>query len=116
MPNANAPFFPVIYVRGYAMTGREKDETTSDPFCGFNLGSTVYRATTNKDKPLKFVFESPILRLMTEHDYTDVYHEGLDIMDPDWTGWLAPRSIIIYRYYEQDSSLLGLNDHLQSGQ
>jgi hypothetical protein len=107
MPNANFPFYPIIYVRGYAMRESEKDDTAADPFCGFNLGSTVYRGTTDKKKPAKFVFESPVLRLMTEYDYSDVYHEGQDVLEPGWQGWLAPRSIIIYRYYDQDSTLLG---------
>jgi hypothetical protein len=54
---------PIIYIRGYAMSEGERDETTADPFCGFNLGSTVYRASVNKeDKPKKFIFESPLLR------------------------------------------------------
>jgi len=67
MANAHAPFHPIIYVRGYAMTEREQDETTADPFCGFNLGSTVYRATADKNQPAKkFVFESPVLRLMSD--------------------------------------------------
>ncbi len=26
--------YPIIYVRGYAMTQGEIDETTVDPFCG----------------------------------------------------------------------------------
>ena len=46
MPNKNTPYHPIIYVRGYAMTPSEIDETTADPFCGFNLGSTVYRAVS----------------------------------------------------------------------
>ena len=53
---------PIIYVRGYAMTQGERDETTADPFCGFNVGSTVYRATVDKTAPArKFVFESPVV-------------------------------------------------------
>jgi hypothetical protein len=32
--------WPIIYVRGYAMTEGEIEATTADPFCGFNLGST----------------------------------------------------------------------------
>ncbi|HMM73222.1 MAG TPA: hypothetical protein PKC22_13550, partial [Rhodocyclaceae bacterium] len=108
MSNPNAPFHPIIYVRGYAMTEREQDETTADPFCGFNLGSTVYRATPNKDKPAKkFIFESPLLRLTSDHGYRDIYENGLDIMDDDWEGSIQPRSIVIYRYYEQASALLG---------
>lgn len=32
------PFYPIIYVRGYAMTNHDINETTADPFNGFNLG------------------------------------------------------------------------------
>jgi len=108
MPSPNSPFYPIIYVRGYAMTEREQDETTADPFCGFNLGSTVYRATSDKNKPAKkFIFESPVLRLTTDYSYSDSYHNGLDILDPDWEGTIPPRSVVIYRYYDQASRLLG---------
>ena len=76
---------PIIYVRGYAMTSAERDETAADPFCGFNVGSTVYRATINKDAPAqKFVFESPIVRLVADYQYQSVYENGLDILDEDW--------------------------------
>lgn len=109
MPNPeDARFLPIIYVRGYAMTEREQDETTADPFCGFNLGSTVCRATPEKDKPAKkFIFESPVLRLQSDFGYRDVFENGLDIVDPDWEGTIPAKSIVIYRYYEQASALLG---------
>lgn len=111
MPNKNAPFYPIIYVRGYAMTEGEKDDTTSDPFCGFNLGSTVYRATPEKSKPAKkFIFESPVLRLISDFGYSDVYENGLDIFDPDWEGIIPVKSILIYRYYDQASTLLGTGE------
>jgi len=108
MSNPNAPYFPIIYVRGYAMSEHEQDETTADPFCGFNLGSTVYRATPDKAKPAKkFIFESPVLRLTSDYGYADVYENGLDIMDASWEGAIPPRSIVIFRYYESASELLG---------
>lgn len=108
MANANAPFHPIIYVRGYAMTQAEINETTADPFCGFNLGSTVYRATPEKDKPAKkFVFESPVVRLRSDFGYTDVFENGLDIIDPGWTDTIPSKSIVIYHYYDQASTLLG---------
>lgn len=73
MANAHTPFHPIIYVRGYAMTPGEIDETTADPFCGFNLGSTVYRAVPDRDRqPRKFIFESPLVRLASDFDYRDV--------------------------------------------
>jgi hypothetical protein len=99
---------PIIYVRGYAMTQGEIDETTVDPFCGFNLGSTVYRATPDKKRPpRKFIFESPLVRLGSDFGYADVFTDGVDIVDDGWTGGLKRQSIIIYRYYEGASSLLG---------
>jgi hypothetical protein len=117
MPNANAPYHPIIYVRGFAMTRGEIDETTADPFCGFNLGSTMYRAVANKEeRPRKYVFESPVIRLTTEFGYTDVYEDGYDIVDPEWSSdaqgkptdnVLGSRSIVIYRYYDPASSTLG---------
>ncbi len=78
------------------MTRGEIDDTTADPFCGFNLGSTVFRATPDKDKPAKkFIFESPVIRLHSDFEYSDVFENGLDIMDPDWQGELSRKSIII---------------------
>lgn len=109
MPNLNSPFYPIIYVRGYAMTEAEQNETTADPFNGFNLGSTVYRATPDKEKPAKkFIFESPVLRLISDYNYMDVYNNGLDIMDTDWEGTIPSKSIVIYHYYDQASTLLGI--------
>jgi len=103
------PMWPIIYVRGYAMTQSEINETTADPFCGFNLGSTVYRATPDKKRPpKKFVFESPVVRLGTDFGYSDVYDNGLDIVDADWGDKGIPaKSIVIYRYYDSASELLG---------
>ena len=109
--------YPIIYVRGYAMTGGEKDATAADPFCGFNYGSTVLRAVPDKKAPpRKYVFESPVVRLMSDFGYSDVYQEGRDILDREWhsdalgqpTGnKLDSKSIIIYRYYDSSSDLLG---------
>lgn len=103
-----ATYCPIIYVRGYAMTKGEQDDTTADPFCGFNLGSTVYRASPDKQVPArKFVFQSPVLRLIKDHQYQTVIDDGMDITDAGWNGTVTQRSIVIFRYYEQGSRLLG---------
>lgn len=112
MANKHAPFFPIIYVRGFAAFRSEIDETTADPFCGFNLGSTVYRAVPERDrKPRKFIFESSVVRLASDFGYEDVYEDGYDIVDPDWiankNNKLTSKSIIIFRYYDEASRLLG---------
>ncbi len=93
------------------MTRGEIDDTTADPFCGFNLGSTVYRATPDKARPpRKFIFESPVVRLASDFGYCDVFENGKDIVDPDWDGILPVRSIIIYHYYDIASTLLGVGE------
>lgn len=100
--------YPIIYVRGYAMTDEEKNETAADPFCGFNAGSTVYRAVSDKDKPAqRFVFESPVVRLMKDFGYNAIYNNGLDLPDEGFKGVLSTRSIIIYRYYDDTAPLIG---------
>lgn len=117
MPKMKAPYYPIIYVRGYAMTQGEVDETTADPFCGFNLGSTVFRAVPDKkQRPRKYVFESPVIRLGSDFGYADVYEDGYDIVDPEWSSdangkptdnKLGARSIVVYRYYDAASNQFG---------
>ncbi len=70
----------------------EMDQTSADPFCGLNLGSTVYRAVAERERaPRKYVFESPVVRLMSEFGYSDVYEDGQDILGPgDRTRRAAP--------------------------
>jgi hypothetical protein len=34
---------PIIYVRGFAATQGEIEETVADPYMGFNIGSTKLR-------------------------------------------------------------------------
>ncbi|NYT38992.1 hypothetical protein ERD78_19290 [Allopusillimonas soli] len=88
------PFFPVVYVRGYAMTSAEIADTVSTPYMGFNLGATKARQTWD-GKVVRQVFESPVVRLMKDYGYRDIYANGTEI-----TGPIPARSIIIYRYYD----------------
>jgi hypothetical protein len=100
------PYYPIIYVRGYAMTQGEVEDTVATPYMGFNLGATQIRQNW-KGKIDKFVFESPLVRLMKDHQYQDVYEAGKEI-SPDHL--VAARSIFIYRYYEEASQALGSGD------
>lgn len=112
MASKHTPFHPIIYVRGYAMTPSEIDETSADPFCGFNLGSTTYRAVADRNRqPRKYIFESPVIRLASDFGYRDIYEDGYDILDREWhddpNHKLGSRAIIVYRYYDEASQLLG---------
>ena len=90
-----APYFPIVYLRGYAGSQGEIEDTVSSPYMGFNLGSTRIRQLhTGEAKP--HVFESPVIRLMKDHQYIDAYHEGRVLPQ----GPVPSRSIWIYRYYD----------------
>ena len=88
------PCYPIIYVRGYAMTQSEITETTSTPYMGLELGSTKARQAWD-GAVRKVFFESPIVRLL-KAGYGDIYRDGLQIE----SGTIPPQSIIIHRYYD----------------
>lgn len=100
---AQAPYYPIVYVRGYAGTRSEVEATTADPYMGFNLGSMKLRQRWTGDIE-RHVFESPLIRLMKDHGYRDIYTAGSDMPDE---ADIPERSIWIYRYYEPVSKDLG---------
>lgn len=101
MSALTAPWFPIIYVRGYAMTAGEVADTVSTPYMGFNLGSTKVRQAWD-GQVLRHVFESPLVRLMKDYGYRDIYADGTEITDS-----IPAKSIVIYRYYEVADRDLG---------
>jgi hypothetical protein len=108
---------PIIYVRGYAMTQSEIEDTVADPYMGFNLGSAKVRQVWD-GTVRKYYFESPLVRLLKDYNYDDVYQEGSDrVADAralsapgDQAQAVAYRSIVIYRYYEPSSEDLGTGE------
>jgi len=108
MSKINAPHYPIIYVRGYAGTDNEVEDTVSDPYMGFNLGSTKLR-TVWTGATERYYFESPLVRLMKDFGYRDVYSSGLDsaAIDTMAPGTMPANSIVIYRYYDLVSSSFG---------
>jgi hypothetical protein len=97
------PFYPIIYVRGYAGTDAEVEDTVADPYMGFNLGATKIRQMWTSEIR-RYYFESPLVRLMKDFGYNDVYSGGSE-MPPEIE--LTGKSIIIYRYYDEASKHLG---------
>jgi len=98
-----APYYPIIYVRGYAATMGEIENTVATPYMGFNLGATKIRQ--NYDGEIKrFIFESPLIRLMKDEKYVDAYQNG-DFIPEDKP--VPAKSVWIFRYYEPVSEDLG---------
>lgn len=107
MANAHHPRHPIIYVRGFAASQGEIEDAVSDPYMGFNLGSTKTRKAWSGEVR-RFYFESPLVRLMSDEDYDDVFVEGDDLIEAVGADRPVPyRSIVIYRYYDQASADFG---------
>ena len=75
---STVPFFPIVYLRGYAGSQTEVEETVANPFMGFNLGSTKIRQLWTGDID-RYIFESPLVRLMKDHGYQDIYEDGAEL-------------------------------------
>jgi hypothetical protein len=74
---------PIVYLRGFAMTGGEIEETSADPFNGFNIGSTLLRTAWTGDA-VRHVFESPVLRLsQPPYNYRVAFSDGIRGLDND---------------------------------
>ena len=98
------PYYPIIYVRGYAATMGQIEETVGTPYMGFNLGSTKVRQGHANDQPVRFIFESPLIRLMKDETYICAYRAG-DFVNAGQR--VDSRSVWIFRYYEKDSESFG---------
>lgn len=98
---------PIVYVRGFAGGTSSINLATDDPFYGFNLGSTHVRVGRNGD-PFFYQFESPLLRLMIEHQY-EVFGRGSQeqYLDAAPKGTVNSASIWIHRFYDVSASTFG---------
>ncbi|WP_236175670.1 PGAP1-like alpha/beta domain-containing protein [Pseudomonas pseudonitroreducens] len=99
------PFHPIIYVRGFAATAGEIEDTVSDPYMGFNIGSTRSRRSWT-DETQRFYFESPLVRLMGEYQYDDLYFDGIDKLGVGNEA-VPYRCVVIHRFYDEASSVFG---------
>ncbi len=115
---------PIVYLRGFAASEGEIDDTTADPFNGFNIGSVLLR-TGWTGNSARHVFESPVLRLtQPPFNYRLAFSDGVRGLSPeakaeliDWKEFLSgqaevlgsrPQAIIaIYRYYDINSHIVG---------
>ena len=108
--NKHHPYHPIVYVRGFAATQGEIEETVADPYMGFNIGSTKAR-TVWTGEVRKFFFESPLVRLMSDYDYDDVFVDGEDLITVERLDRpIDYKCVIIYRYYDEASKAFGTGE------
>jgi len=92
---------PIIYVRGYASSQSDVEETVDDPTYGFNTGSTHIRLSQDGKADL-FMFVSPFARLFKDHNYKDVIDGAVQRLPPNLE--IPERTVWIYRYYDPTSN------------
>lgn len=96
--------FPIIYIRGFAGGTDGIDAAVVDPLYGFNAGSTHVRVN-GKSEAIFYQFESPVLRLIEEHEYRLLVHGGQEAYlrsKPDRS--LDSKTIWIHRFYDRSSN------------
>lgn len=92
------PYYPIVYVRGYAMTHGERAETFHDTYYGFAATSVEKRDAAAPKYFEIDVFEGQFIRLMKlEHYYADATNRGLNASHAH-----PARSIWICRFYDED--------------
>jgi len=96
----SAPYYPIVYVRGYAMTSDEREETFNDAYYGFAASSVEKRqATKENGYEVADIFEGQMIRFMKikDYGYADAVNHGLRDFHGD-----PSRSIWVCRFYDMD--------------
>lgn len=103
--------FPLIYVRGFAGGPASIDRAVNDPFYGFNDGATHVRVKGD-DVPQFYLFEGPLLRLITDEGYRVLVHGDqrayLKACPAATTESHVPHeSLWVHRFYDDAASTFG---------
>ena len=108
-----APFYPIVYVRGYAMTSNEREDTFHDTYYGFAATSVEKRDAPPPDYFRADMFEGQLIRFMKlgRYAYFDATNRGLDdcVDNPS-------RSVWVCRFYDRDvmrDDLRRIEDHAE---
>jgi pimeloyl-ACP methyl ester carboxylesterase len=105
------PYYPIVYVRGYAMTAAEREATFNDAYYGFAATSVEKREVSKEQGYFAVdVFEGQLIRFMKQHGYADAANRGLELLRDD----NPSRSIWISRFYDKDvltGKVRGIEDH-----
>lgn len=94
---------PLIYVRGFAGTGSAINSAVDDPFYGFSQGSVHVRAD-GSGRAKFHQFESPMLRLVADHQYeVPVHGDQWAFLNSAEPNSVNPASIWIHRFYDDSA-------------
>lgn len=101
------PHYPIVYVRGYAMTENEREETFHDTYYGFAATSVEKRQAPPPDYLRVDMFEGQLIRFMKmgQFAYFDATNRGLEDCEDN-----PSRSLWVCRFYDEDVLKENLRD------
>jgi len=107
------PYYPIVYVRGYAMRASEREETFNDTYYGFSATSVEKRQAPPPQFFEADVFEGQLIRLMKikDYGYADSVNRGLEVFHSN-----PSRSVWVSRFYDQDvfrDTIRSIEDHAE---
>lgn len=107
-----APYYPIVYVRGYAMRAAEREETFYDTYYGFSATSVEKRQAAPPTYFEADVFEGQLIRFMKlkGYAYADSANQGERYHSN------PARSLWVCRFYDQDfmqTKLRSIKDHAE---
>ncbi len=117
-----APYYPIVYVRGYAMSSGERDETFHDGYYGYyGFAATSVRKRQGPPDPDRYlvpdVFEGQLMRLVKDFGYADAINRDNRIERPPRQAVCNPsRGLWVSRFYDADvlgQRPRGIEDHAQ---
>ena len=99
MPEITSPYYPIVYVRGYAMQADEREETFYDTYYGFAATSVEKRQAPAPKYWEADMFEGQLIRFMKlrNYAYADSVNRGEGIPPSD-----PARSLWVCRFYDRD--------------
>src|SRR5438132_6763145 len=97
--NIAKPYYPIVYVRGYAMRQADREETFNDAYYGFSATSVEKRQAPPPQYLQADLFEGQLIRLMKikDYGYADSVNRGLEVFHDN-----PSRSVWVSRFYDQD--------------
>ena len=97
-------FYPIVYVRGFAATAGEREETFYDTYYGYAATSVEKRDGVPPNYLSPIVFEGQLIRFLKEYGYVDAANGGLALAmsNPANIRLNPTRSVWISRFYDVD--------------
>jgi hypothetical protein len=107
------PYYPIVYVRGYAMRQIDREETFNDTYYGFSATSVEKRQAPPPQFVEADLFEGQLIRFLKlkDYSYADSVNRGLESFTAN-----PSRSLWISRFYDQDyvrEDLRKIEDHAE---